>query len=140
MPQIIKFDDENATVLETLRDAIGLAEDKTRSILANFKFKAPDVMKKVKNLSGGEKSRLKLCMLMQTKVNFLILDEPTNHLDIDSREWIEEAISEWDCTMLFISHDRYFLNKFASKIWSMKDGKITDYLLSNNCSPLSILR
>jgi ATPase subunit of ABC transporter with duplicated ATPase domains len=65
---------------------------------------------------------------MQNEVNFLILDEPTNHLDIQSREWIEDAVAEWDCTMLFISHDRYFLNKFATKIWSMKDGEITEFI------------
>jgi len=124
MPQIISFDDDNATILETLRNTTGLSEENARSILANFRFKAPDVLKKVGNLSGGEKSRLKLCLLMQDKVNFLVLDEPTNHLDIESREWIEEALSDWDCTMLFISHDRYFLNKFASKVWSMKDGGI----------------
>jgi len=127
MPQIIKFDDENATVLETLRSAVGLPEEKIRSMLVSFQFRGPDIMKKVGSLSGGEKSRLKLCLLMQNKANFLILDEPTNHLDIDSREWIENAVADWDCTMLFISHDRYFLNRFASKIWSMKDGKITEY-------------
>jgi ATPase subunit of ABC transporter with duplicated ATPase domains len=128
MPQIIRFDDENATILEALRNATGLQEEKTRSILAGFRFKAPDALKKVGNLSGGERSRLKLCMLMQNKANFLILDEPTNHLDNDSREWIEEAVSEFDGTILFISHDRYFLNKFASRIWSMKDGGITDFI------------
>jgi len=127
MSQIILFDDENATVLDTLRDATPLPEEKIRSILARFRFRAPDVLKKVANLSGGEKSRLKLCLLMQNKANFLILDEPTNHLDIESREWIEDAVSDFDGTMLFISHDRYFLNKFASKIWSMKDGGITEF-------------
>jgi len=127
MPQIIRFENENATVLETLRYTFDLTEEKARSILANFRFKAPDVLMKVCNLSGGEKSRLKLCLLMQEKVNFLILDEPTNHLDIESREWIEDAVSDWGGTMLFISHDRYFLNKFAARVWSMKDGKITDY-------------
>ena len=127
MSQIIVFDNENATVLDTLRYAFDLTEEKARSILAGFKFKAQDVQKKVSNLSGGEKSRLKLCLLMQDKVNFLILDEPTNHLDIESREWIEDAVSEFGGTLLFISHDRYFLNKFASRIWSMKDGQITDF-------------
>jgi len=125
MSQIIVFDDENITVLNALRDASDLPEEKIRSILARFRFKAQDVMKKVSNLSGGEKSRLKLCLLMQNQVNFLILDEPTNHLDIESREWIEDAVSEFNGTMLFISHDRFFLNRFASKIWSMKDGEIT---------------
>ena len=127
MPQIIRFDNENATVLETLRNEIGLPDDKLRSILVRFNFNSLDVIKKVCNLSGGEKSRLKLCLLMQTKANFLILDEPTNHLDIDSREWIEDAVSDWDCTMLFISHDRYFLDKFATKVWSMKDGLISEF-------------
>ena len=127
MPQIIKFDDENTTVLETLQYALDLSEDKARSILTKFQFRGQDVLKKVGNLSGGEKSRLKLCLLMQDKVNFLILDEPTNHLDIESREWIENAVSDWDCTMLFISHDRYFLNKFASRIWGMNGGDITDF-------------
>jgi len=126
MSQIIVFDDENATVLDTLRNTTALPEEKLRSILARFRFRAPDVIKKVGSLSGGEKSRLKLCLLMQNQANFLILDEPTNHLDIESREWMEEAISEFKGTMLFISHDRFFLNQFASKIWSMKDGKITE--------------
>ena len=127
MPQIIVFDDENATVLETLHRATSLPEEKLRSLLARFRFKAPDISKKVGSLSGGEKSRLKLCLLMQNQANFLILDEPTNHLDIESREWIEDAVSDWDGTMLFISHDRYFLNKFATNIWSMKDGGITKF-------------
>jgi len=125
MSQIIAFENEAATVLDTLRNAIGLPEDKLRSILARFNFKALDVIKKVANLSGGEKSRLKLCLLMQNQINFLILDEPTNHLDISSREWIEDAVQDFNGTMLFISHDRYFLNKFASKIWSMNNGSIT---------------
>ena len=127
MSQIILFDDDNATVLEALNSVTSLTEDKLRSILFKFHFKATDVQKKVSSLSGGEKSRLKLCMLMQNQANFLILDEPTNHLDIASREWIEDAISDFEGTMLFISHDRYFLNKFAFKIWDMKDGEITEF-------------
>ena len=128
MPQIIHFDDESATVLETLRNVVNLPEEKIRSILAKFRFKTMDVLKKVGNLSGGEKSRLKLCLLMQNRANFLILDEPTNHLDIESREWMEDAVSDFDGTMLFISHDRVFLNKFASKIWSIENGKITEFI------------
>jgi ATPase subunit of ABC transporter with duplicated ATPase domains len=127
MSQIIIFDDENTTVLNTLRNVSDFPEEKIRSILARFRFKAQDVMKKTGNLSGGERSRLKLCLLMQKQANFLILDEPTNHLDIESREWIEEAIAEFNGTMLFISHDRFFLNRFASKIWGMKDGQITAF-------------
>ncbi|HNX14605.1 MAG TPA: ABC-F type ribosomal protection protein [Oscillospiraceae bacterium] len=127
MPQIITFEDDNATVLDTLRFFAGLSEERTRSILAGFHFKAADVMKKVGTLSGGEKSRLKLCMLMQNDVNFLLLDEPTNHLDIATREWIENALTDFEGTMLFVSHDRYFLNKFADQIWSMENGVITKY-------------
>ncbi|MCL2372487.1 MAG: ATP-binding cassette domain-containing protein [Defluviitaleaceae bacterium] len=138
MSQIITFPDDNATILATLRSAVELPEEKIRSILARFNFRAEDVVKKVGNLSGGEKSRLQLCLLMQNQANFLILDEPTNHLDIESREWIEEAVADWSGTMLFISHDRFFLSRFASKIWSMGNGEIKvfdgsfeDYLLSS---------
>jgi len=127
LPQIINFDDENATVLETFRAENDVPEGKARSILTKFRFRTPDIAKKVSTLSGGEKSRLKLCLLMQETANFLIMDEPTNHLDIDSREWIEDAVADWEGTMLFISHDRYFLEKFATKIWSMQDGSIDVY-------------
>jgi ATPase subunit of ABC transporter with duplicated ATPase domains len=127
MPQLIEFDNKDDTVLDTLRFIIGTSEEKARSILAGFHFRAADVMKRVGNLSGGEKSRLKLCVLMQNSINFLMLDEPTNHLDIASREWIENALFGFDGTMLFISHDRYFLNRFATKIWSMENGIITQY-------------
>ena len=78
-------------------------------------------------LSGGEQSRLRLCMLMDEKVNFLILDEPTNHLDLDSREWIEEAVEEFSGTLLFVSHDRYFIDRFANRIWTLEGGKIQDF-------------
>ena len=78
-------------------------------------------------LSGGERSRLKLCMLMGGDMNFLILDEPTNHLDIASREWMEDALSDYEQTLLFVSHDRYFIEKFATRIWALGDGEITDF-------------
>jgi len=124
MSQIILFDDENTTVLETLRKVAELPEDKLRAILFRFRFDALGIMKRVSSLSGGEKSRLKLCLLMQNKVNCLVLDELTNHLDIESREWIEDAVEEFDGTLLFISHDRFFLRRFASKVWSMGNGTI----------------
>ncbi len=127
MPQNIEFENEEATVLETLCLEFGLSVEKARGILAGFHFRADDVLKKVGTLSGGEKSRLKLCILMQRSVNFLLLDEPTNHLDIASREWIENALTDFDGTMLFVSHDRYFLNKFATKVWSMEDGAIVPF-------------
>ncbi len=127
MPQIIEFKNKEATILDTLRFDLGISEEKARSILAGFHFTAKDVMKKVGNLSGGEKSRLRLCSMMQNDVNFLLLDEPTNHLDIATREWIETVLADFDGTMLFVSHDRYFLNKFATKIWSMGNGTIIQY-------------
>ena len=128
LPQIIEFENKDFTVLETLCYAIESGEEKARNILAGFHFRAQDVLKKVSSLSGGEKSRLKLCLLMQDNVNFLILDEPTNHLDIESREWIEDAIYDFNGTILFISHDRYFLNKFADRVWSMENGEINEYI------------
>ena len=78
-------------------------------------------------LSGGEQMRLKLCMLMEQKINLLILDEPTNHLDIPSREWMEAAVEEFDGTLLFVSHDRYFVDHFATRIWELDKQQIQDY-------------
>ncbi|MDR0896278.1 MAG: ATP-binding cassette domain-containing protein [Oscillospiraceae bacterium] len=127
MPQIITFENPDATILATMQLAFGLISEKARNILAGFHFRADEVMKQVKNLSGGEKSRLKLCMLMQNSTNLLLLDEPTNHLDIASREWIESALHDFEGTMLFVSHDRYFLNQFATQIWHMENGSITPY-------------
>ena len=85
------------------------------------------MFKSVGNLSGGEQSRLRLCMLMDEKINLLILDEPTNHLDIASREWVEAAIEEFEGVLLFVSHDRYFIEKFAERIWLLEDGAIRDF-------------
>ena len=98
-----------------------------RDRLAAFHFTGEDVFKSVSVLSGGELSRLKLCILMDEEVNLLILDEPTNHLDIASREWIEEAVESYDGTLLFVSHDRYFINRFATRVWELENGDITDY-------------
>ena len=90
-------------------------------------FQGEDVFKTVGTLSGGEQSRLRLCMLMDEKINLLILDEPTNHLDIASREWVEAAIEEFEGVLLFVSHDRYFIEKFAERIWLLEDGEIRDF-------------
>ncbi|MCL2664410.1 MAG: ABC-F type ribosomal protection protein [Defluviitaleaceae bacterium] len=127
LPQIVNFGDPMKTVLEILRDETDYTNEKARSVLAGFNFRADEAAKKAGSLSGGEKSRLKLCLLMQSNVNFLLLDEPTNHLDIASREWIENAIADFEGTMLFVSHDRFFLNRFAEKIWSMENGAINSY-------------
>jgi len=127
LPQIINFDRPKLTMLETVRYAMEWSEDTARNRLAAFHFTGEEVFKKVEELSGGEKSRLKLFLLMQHEINLLMLDEPTNHLDIASREWIERAVESFGGTLLFVSHDRYFINKFANRIWDMKDGQITDY-------------
>ncbi len=127
LPQVIEFENSSATVLETTRYSLEINEEKARKILAQFHFKGSDVLKTAGSLSGGEKSRLKLCMLMQQDINLLIMDEPTNHLDIQSREWIEEALSSFGGTILFVSHDRYFINKFTTRVWELKNGQITDY-------------
>ena len=91
-------------------------------------FVGDSIYKKIKNLSGGEKIRLKLFCMIQNKYNFLILDEPTNHIDIDTREVLENALINFDGTILFISHDRYFINKVANSIAELNNQKITKYL------------
>ena len=85
------------------------------------------MFKPVSALSGGELSRLKLCQLMARRINLLVLDEPTNHLDIRSREWIESAVEGYEGALLFVSHDRYFINRFATRLWMLEDGQITDF-------------
>ena len=98
-----------------------------RNRLAAFGFRGEDVFKTVSVLSGGEQSRLRLCILMRDDINFLMLDEPTNHLDLLSREWMEDALSTYGEALLFVSHDRYFIEKFATRIWCFENGKITDF-------------
>ena len=128
LPQIIHFDHPDWNMVENMMAAKrGLSAQSARNRLAAYEFRGEDVMKPVSVLSGGEQSRLRLCMLMDDEINFLILDEPTNHLDIASREWIEEAVESYDGTLLFVSHDRYFINRFATRIWELSEGTITDY-------------
>ena len=127
LPQIIRFDRPDRNLVDTMLYAQNCTTQEARDRLASFKFRGEDVFKPVSALSGGEQSRLRLCMLMDAKINLLILDEPTNHLDIDSREWIEEAVTEYGGNLLFVSHDRYFIEKFATRIWMLEDGKILDF-------------
>ena len=128
LPQIIRFDHPDWNLVENMMASKrGLSAQSARNRLAAYDFRGEDVFKPVSVLSGGEQSRLRLCMLMDGEVNFLILDEPTNHLDIASREWIEEAVESYDGTLLFVSHDRYFINRFATRIWELAEGTITDY-------------
>ena len=128
LPQIVRFDVPERNLVDTmLWSRRGATTQWARDQLAKFHFRGEDVFKQVKVLSGGELSRLYLCTIMDEAVNLLILDEPTNHLDIASREWIEEAVEAYDGALLFVSHDRYFINRFATRIWELENGKITDY-------------
>ncbi len=127
LPQIIHFDRPERNLVDTMLYAQNCTTQEARDRLAAFKFQGEDVFKQVSALSGGEQSRLRLCMLMDSRINLLILDEPTNHLDIDSREWIEEAVEEYGGNLLFVSHDRYFIEKFATRVWMLEDGKLTDF-------------
>ena len=127
LPQIIHFDHPERTLYDTMLYEKNCTPQTARDRLGAFLFQGEDVFKTVGNLSGGEQSRLRLCMLMDEKINLLILDEPTNHLDIASREWVEAAIEEFEGVLLFVSHDRYFIEKFAERIWLLEDGKIRDF-------------
>ncbi len=127
LPQIIHFDHPERTLYDTMLYEKNCTPQTARDRLGAFLFQGEDVFKKVGDLSGGEQSRLRLCMLMDEKINLLILDEPTNHLDIASREWIEAAIEEFEGVLLFVSHDRYFIEKFAERIWLLEDGQIRDF-------------
>lgn len=127
LPQIVHFTNEQRSALDTMLYDCKCEPQQARDRLAAFGFRGESVFTPVGALSGGEKSRLRLCMLMGGEINFLILDEPTNHLDIASREWIEDALSDYEQTLLFVSHDRYFIEKFATRIWELRDGRITDF-------------
>ncbi len=128
LPQIINFENDNLTLLKCFKLEASVDEQKARQILAAFQFYKEDVNKIVKNLSGGERIRLRLASLLQQNVNCLVFDEPTNHIDIPTKEVLEKAIDDFNGTVLFVSHDRYFINKFAEKTIEFKDGKITTYL------------
>ena len=127
LPQIIHFNHPERTLYDTMLYEKNCTPQTARDRLGAFMFQGEDVFKTVASLSGGEQSRLRLCMLMDEKINLLILDEPTNHLDISSREWIEAALDEYEGTLLFVSHDRYFVDRFATRIWELEDGVIRDY-------------
>ena len=116
------------TVLEYARKFYIGDESHLRSSLDKFYFHGEHVFKKVNNLSGGEKVRLKLFELIQSNTNFIILDEPTNHIDIDTKETLEDALLDYKGTLLFVSHDRYFINKLADKILYIDNKQITEYV------------
>lgn len=128
IPQEIKFDDDNQTILNFFEQFDNRNETEIRTSLAKYMFRGNDVFKKVGSLSGGEKVRLILAKLLKQNINFLILDEPTNHIDIETREVLEEAIKEYSGTVLFVSHDRYFINNLAERIVEIKDKGIFSYV------------
>lgn len=127
IPQEIRFDNEELTIYEHMRKIFVGSESELRSKLNQFYFTVDNIDKKVKNLSGGEKVRLKLLELILKNANFLILDEPTNHIDIDTREILEESLLAYEGTVLFISHDRYFINKIATKIVMIDNKEMITY-------------
>lgn len=117
------------TVFEEISNAYpDLTNTRIRNVLAAFLFTGEDVFKKISDLSGGEKGRVSLAKMMLSSANFLILDEPTNHLDITSKEILEEAIRNYTGTVLYVSHDRYFINQTATRILELKDKTLTNYI------------
>ncbi len=127
LPQQIAFNNMERNLIDTLIYDKNVTMQTARDRLGAFRFSGETQLKTVKMLSGGEKSRLRLCELMYDPVNFLILDEPTNHLDLASREWIEEAVEAFDGTLLFVSHDRYFVERFAMRVLYLENGELTDF-------------
>ncbi len=127
LEQIVEFEHPERNLVDTLLYAYNITPQTARDRLAAYDFIGEEVFKTVDKLSGGERSRLKLCLMSFTDINFLLLDEPTNHLDIISREWLEESLGDFDGTMLFISHDRYFINRFADRILVLADGELKSF-------------
>lgn len=123
--------DKSKTVYETIDEiAVGDIRREIRNILGSFLFREDDIDKKVSVLSGGEKTRLALCKLMFSPVNFLILDEPTNHLDLISKQVLKEALIKYDGTLLLVSHDRDFLQGITNRIYELQEGKISIHHMS----------
>lgn len=127
LPQQVSFNNEEFTVIECFRENKNILEGKAREYLSRFLFYGESVFKKVKNLSGGERSRLKLALLMYEDINLLILDEPTNHFDIDSIQTLEETLLQFEGTIFFVSHDRYFINVLCTRLVELKDGHMENY-------------
>lgn len=127
LPQKVTFKDESMTVLDEVVTELGINEPEARNRLGTYRFRGDDVFKTISVLSGGEKSRLKLCIMLYEEINTLVLDEPTNHLDIYSREWLEDLLDDYESTLIFVSHDRYFIDRFATHIWSIEKNGVRDY-------------
>ena len=127
IPQNIIFEDNDNTVLDYFLEGNNFSETEARNKLARYGFRQENVFKRIGKLSGGEKVRIILMKLIQKDINFLILDEPTNHIDIDTREILEEALQEYKGTVLFVSHDRFFINALANRVLNIEDSKIKSY-------------
>jgi len=127
LSQHFEVNDPKARLIDVFRSEVNVFEGDARHILAKFMFYGPDVFKRVGDLSGGERMRLRLAQLMHQDVNLLMLDEPTNHLDIDSREVLEEALEDFQGTIMAVSHDRYFLNKLFPRTAWLDNGVLTTY-------------
>jgi ATPase subunit of ABC transporter with duplicated ATPase domains len=128
LPQNVSFEDEDVTILQEFQRHFNGNLTQAYSTLASFHFYGEEVQKRISSLSGGEKVRLKFAELVQNDVNLLVLDEPTNHLDVKNREILEEALSRFEGTVFFVSHDRYFINKVANRVVELEDGEFTNYL------------
>ena len=128
LPQHVSFENEDETILQEFQKHFTGNLTQAYSTLAAFHFYGEEVNKRISSLSGGEKVRLKFAELVQNDVNFLVLDEPTNHLDVRNREILEEALNSFEGTVLFVSHDRYFINKVANRVVELEDGEFTSYL------------
>ena len=121
--------DDNNNIMDEIHNMYPSMDNTSiRNTLASVGFTDEDVFKSIKSLSGGEKGRVSLCKLMLSDANFLILDEPTNHLDMESKDILERALNDYDGTLLFVSHDRYFVNKVASKVLELTDNGVNEYL------------
>ncbi len=127
LPQVVEFSHPERTLYDTLLYEANCEPQEARDRLGAFRFRGEDQFKTVSQLSGGERARLRMCLIMMSRANLLILDEPTNHLDLASREWIEEAVSEFEGALLFVSHDRYFIRRFADRVWEIEDGNFRDW-------------
>lgn len=128
IPQEIHFDDESQSVIDNFREVFSGEETRLRATLVHFGFQGETIFKPIGKLSGGEKVRLLLAKIIQTKCNILIFDEPTNHIDADTRNTLEQALLEYKGTIIFVSHDRYFINKIATSVALLENGKIHRYV------------
>ena len=128
IPQEIHFDNESETVIDNFREAFTGEETRLRATLVHFGFRGETIFKPIGKLSGGEKVRLLLAKIIQSKCNILIFDEPTNHIDAETRNTLESALLEYKGTIIFVSHDRYFINKIATSVALLEDGKIYRYV------------